>query len=296
MPLVDRGRTAFETPSISYLTGKMESDGPFRIFRAPSYMFAPNTPMLYDLDEIGGFDSLLSADYSHFFGSIDPKMSKNPRSLDLPSDMQTYMQPFWSFLGVRYLLFPSQTPPLPPPWRLAWSGEIEIFENTEWLPRWFMVHRIIPVGTLENAYKAAQAIDPSKEAVVMGIEHADIPPALLETPVDTPDTEPPTSESTESMKVLSYGPNSLVLYITADRDSFLVFSDTWFPGWRAWVDGTEAKVYRADAIVKGIIVPQGEHTVSFEYDPVSYKLGWVLFLIGLILTPFMIKPILRMNV
>ena len=301
MPLVDRGRTAFVTPSIEFLMEKMRTEGPFRIFRNRSIILAPNTPMLYDLDEPGGFDSFVSADYSTFFREIDPQMSRNSRTLDLPRDYQTYRQPFWSFLGIRYLLSPGPMDSLPPPWTFAWKGEVWIYENPDWQKRWFLVPRIIPVRTVEDGYSAAQAIDPAREAVVDGIEHADIPPALLETPLpegtslEAPweaRTQPASSAGT--ITVRDYLADEVLLDIDCQSDSFLVFSDTWFPGWRAWVDGREVKVYRADGIVKGIVAPQGKHSVRFLYDPMSYKIGWSLALLGLILTPLMVKPLRRL--
>ena len=289
MPLVPKGRVTFETASLEYLQEKMEDEGPFRIFRDRTFVLSPNTLMIYGLDEPGGFDSFVSADYAHFFRTIDPQMSRNSRTLDLPSEYFHYRQPFWSFLNIRYLLSPGPMPSLPAPWIEVEDLDLVIYENTEWLPRWFLVPRIIPVGTIEEGYLASQAIDPAGEAVVVGIEHVDIPPALLE---HVPDEYEP-----GSVEMVRYGADELVLDVATSRVSFLVFSDTYFPGWSAWVDDEEVEVYVADAIIKGIVVPEGEHRVRFVYAPPLYKIGWILFLIGLVITPFAVRPINRlMNV
>jgi len=285
MPLVPKDRACFRTPSIDFISGKMDSDGPFRIFRDRTIVLAPNTPMLYGLDEPGGFDSFVSSDYAHFFRSIDPAMSRNSRTLDLPSDYIHYAQPFWNFLGIRYLLSPGPMPSLPPPWRLADDSDLYIYENPLWQDRWFLVPRIIPVDTIEQGYSASQAIDSRREAVVVGIEHADIPPALLEGDTDL---------SVGTLETVDYGPDELVLHAELSRPGYLVYSDSFFPGWRAWIDGTEVTIYRTDGIIKGIVVPDGDHTVRFLYDPLSYKIGWLLFFLGLILTPFLIKPVRRL--
>jgi hypothetical protein len=283
MPLVPKGKTCFETASIKFLEEKMQEDGPFRIFRDRSTILAPNSMMIFDLDEPGGFDSFVSADYARFFRSIDPSMSRNSRTLDLPSDPIHYSQPFWNFLGIRYLLFTEKNDSLPPPWEPAWEGDLYVYENTEWQPRWFLVPNIIPVQTIEDGYCVARAFNPESEAVVVGIEHADIPADLLEM------TRP--SDSQHSIEVLKYGADEVRLNVSAGRDQFLVFSDTYFPGWRAWVDGSEVRIYRTDGIVKGIVVFQGEHEIRFLYDPVSYKIGWLLVLVGLILLPIIKRPV-----
>ncbi|MCK4719909.1 YfhO family protein, partial [bacterium] len=283
MPLVPKGRVCFETGSIEFLKDQYEEIGPFRVFRDRTTTLAPNSLMIYGLDEPGGFDSFVSSDYAHFFRSIDPSMSRNSRTLDLPSEPINYSQPFWNFLGIRYLLFPEKNNSLPPPWELRWTGDLFIYENTEWMPRWFTVPNIIPVDSIENGYNASQAIDPMKEAVVVGIEHTDIPPALLESSSD--------DYYVRQMEILVYSADELRLRTSSDRDQFLVFSDTYFPGWRAWIDRNEVEIYRTNGIVKGIVIPSGEHEIRFLYDPLSYKIGWLLVLIGLILTPFGIKPI-----
>ncbi len=290
MPLVPKGRVCFRTPSIEFLEGKMQTEGPFRIFRDRTWVLAPNSLMLYDLDEPGGFDSFVSADYAHFFRSIDPQMSRNSRTLDLPADHIHYRQPFWSFLGIRYLASPGEMPFLPPKWKLAYHHDLYVYENTEWLPRWFLVPEIIPMETIEDGYNAAQAIRPSRQAVVVGIEHADIPPALLEHPWFPEDTP------LGLLEVEKYGADELLLSAQCTRDCYLVFSDTYFPGWRAWIDNEEVEIYRTDGIVKGIVVPEGEHQIRFLYDPPLYKLGWWLFAIGLISLPFipmLIRPLIR---
>jgi len=304
LPLIPKGRVCFRTGSIEFLETKMKEEGPFRVFRDRTYVLAPNTLMLYDLDEPGGFDSFVSADYAHFFRSFDPAMSRNSRTLDLPSDYVHYRQPFWSFLGIRYLLSPRPMTLLPPPWQIVYEGDLVIHENPDWLPRWFLVGKILPVGTVEDGYRAARVIDPAQEAVVVGIRHEDIPASLLETNRHVASTCESSSMWTSStnrddtpdqevgrIELERYGADELRLRVDCERDCYLVFSDTYFPGWRAWVDDEEVRVYRTDAVIKGIVVPEGEHRVRFLYDPPLYKLGWLLAVVGAILLPFLVRPI-----
>jgi len=318
MPLVPKGKVCFETPTSEFLVEQAEQDGPFRIFRDRKQVFPPNTAMVYGIDEIGGFDSFVSSDYSFFFRAVDPPdpnddekrvMSTNSRTLDLPSDYEHYRQPFWAFLGVRYLLSPEPMENLESPWKLARVGNLNIgwvpewrflrdlketvrgsvyfYENEEWLPRWYVVPEIIPVETVEQGYNASMWIDPSKEAVVVGIEHADIPPSLLSGSEQT-------WRDTGNVEVLKYGADDVELSVECESDCLLVFSDTYFPGWKAWVDGEMVEIYRTNGIIKGIILWEGSHTVKFLYNPVSYKIGWTLFLVGLVLLPFIIRPIQRL--
>jgi len=305
-PLIPKGRTGFKTGSIEFLIDRYEEE-PYRFFRDRSIALAPNIPMVYSLDEPGGFDSFVSSDYAHFFREIDPPtedniyvMSRNSRTLDLPSYYGAYNQPFWDFLNIRYVLSREPMSMLPGGWELAWPesvtgngghNDLYIYENTSWLPRFFLVPSIVPVDTIEDGYDLAQKIIPDKMAVVMGIEETEIPGQLRET-INIGESaegvqisinrilEP---DEVGSVEVVEYGADEAILEVTAHRDTFLVFSDTYFPGWRAWVDDDEVEVYRTDAIIKGIIVPEGEHTVRFLYDPPLYRLGWILTFVGILL-------------
>lgn len=83
--------------------------------------------------------------------------------------------------------------------------------------------------------------------------------------------------------ILSLRPNEVVLAVASDNEAFLYLSDTYYPGWRAYVDGRETKIYRANLAFRAIEVPKGRHTVVFRYVPMSFYIGLVLTLIGIAL-------------
>lgn len=59
-------------------------------------------------------------------------------------------------------------------------------------------------------------------------------------------------------------------------------SNTWYPGWKAFVDGMRVEIYRADYVFMSIPIPEGDHTVEFVYQPESFSIGLILTLAGLI--------------
>lgn len=63
----------------------------------------------------------------------------------------------------------------------------------------------------------------------------------------------------------------------------LVVSDTWYPGWRATIDGKEVPIHRANYMFRGIFVPAGEHIVRFDFWPVNLTLYCASTLLGLLL-------------
>jgi hypothetical protein len=76
--------------------------------------------------------------------------------------------------------------------------------------------------------------------------------------------------------------NRLQLHVETKENSLLVLSDTYYPGWKAFVDGTPQKIYRADYAFRAVPLGAGTHKVEFVYDPMSFKLGAGVTLLGIL--------------
>ena len=72
--------------------------------------------------------------------------------------------------------------------------------------------------------------------------------------------------------------------ITADMKcaGLLVLADTYFPGWKAWVDEEPAHIYDAYGAIRAVAVPEGTHTVTFRYRPASVFAGAAMSASGLL--------------
>lgn len=75
-------------------------------------------------------------------------------------------------------------------------------------------------------------------------------------------------------------PNVLAVDVDAPGGGWLVLSDVWYPGWIARLDGGAVVLYRADYLFRAVWVPAGEHTVQFEYEPASFRIGSMLSLVA----------------
>jgi uncharacterized membrane protein YfhO len=53
-------------------------------------------------------------------------------------------------------------------------------------------------------------------------------------------------------------------------------SEIWYPGWRAQDNGQKIPILRANAILRGVYLDAGHHTIVFEYDPWTVKAGWLV--------------------
>ncbi len=85
-------------------------------------------------------------------------------------------------------------------------------------------------------------------------------------------------DTSASIKKLSTSSAS-GLEIAVKNPALLVDSDLYYPGWKAFLDGKEWPVFRADRLFRAVIIPAGKHQILFEYRPFSFIIAATIFLI-----------------
>jgi hypothetical protein len=125
-----------------------------------------------------------------------------------------------------------------------------VYENLEVLPRFYLVGRVRPAESLEEAAQALRdsALDPRAEAIVEGRLRL-------------------AGGAGGQVKVISYRENGFELEVEAPQAAYLVTSETHYPGWKAWVDGREAPLYYTNVAFRGLPVPAGRHRVVMRFAP-----------------------------
>ena len=78
-------------------------------------------------------------------------------------------------------------------------------------------------------------------------------------------------DSLSTIQLTSYEPNRLVYKASTPKDGVVVFSEIYYPGWQATIDGQPVDIARADYILRAINVPAGEHTIEMWFDPQSIQ-------------------------
>ena len=80
---------------------------------------------------------------------------------------------------------------------------------------------------------------------------------------------PETSTDLITLKV--YEPNHLVYNITSKNGGIIVFSEIYYPGWTATVDGVQAELGRANYILRALNIKPGKHEVVLDFHPASLR-------------------------
>ncbi len=190
-----------------------------------------------------------------------------PVADDISANLANY-----SLLGVKYFIMPaaplSSTEALSfkenyglgeHGFKLVYDGEVRIFENPAALKRAFVAYETErAVSFVEAQEKAAQN--------VLSLGHK----AVVEDPAAIF-----SGKGDYNAAFKRYEPNMVELAVESDRAGLLVLTDVYYPGWRAFVNGEDVKIFRVNGLVRGVAVGKGKSAVVFSYLPPSFKIGLI---------------------
>jgi len=81
-------------------------------------------------------------------------------------------------------------------------------------------------------------------------------------------------DSLAQIRLENYHPMKMSYRFSAGSDQLAVFSDVYYqPGWHSYVDGQPVPHFRVNYILRGMMIPAGEHSITFEFRPPSYFTG-----------------------
>lgn len=136
-------------------------------------------------------------------------------------------------------------------------------------PAWF-VDEIKLVDSDLKELDGIRAINPATTALV----HSEFESAVSNA----------TADSTASVVMTQYHPEGCTYSTSSSKEALLVLSEIWYPeGWSATIDGEPAEIIRANYILRALVVPAGEHEISFSYEPQGVATAGILGNVGSLL-------------
>lgn len=188
-------------------------------------------------------------------------------------DGNYYRQKVLNLLGIKYVLNkdellgkeyrPDLTTFNKNKYTLVWQeAPWQIYENLHAVPRTFLTREYIVVSDKDTFFKTFFDKNFNEATTVI----LDLDPKLTKNK----------ELKTKNVTIISYAPNKVVIKTNADKDALLFISDTYYPEWKAKIDMTETKIYKADYAFRAVVVPAGEHMVTFSYEPKAFKVGLLL--------------------
>ena len=91
-------------------------------------------------------------------------------------------------------------------------------------------------------------------------------------------------DASAQVRLLHYAPNYLKYSFQSKAKQLVVFSEIYYPkGWEAFVDGKRVPYFRADYLLRALVVPAGQHTLTFKFEPKVWFVGEKVSLVSSVL-------------
>jgi len=184
--------------------------------------------------------------------------AKMRRYQDLVDVVGIHNPLLWQIMNVKYII--TDQPDSSRWLGLIYDGaEKKVYVNRTVLPRAFFVNR----------YEIADGMDVLNKMANRTFDPRDVA-YLTEDPKVKIDPPLPGMGAT----FVKYGIQDFVINITSYGNNLLFISEAYYPeGWKAFLDGEEIPIYRANYHFRAVVVPPGSHSLEMKFEPVGFSVG-----------------------
>ncbi len=234
-------------PELPALEAILADEGLYRI--QDDYRLPGHVACYFDRQEVQGISPYKPARYMQF-------LDRAPEAVR------------WKLLGVRYLV--------------SWRGGLVTREGVSVAGE--QIYKKGEVGEPDVTFVYRLANDGQRAFLVHDVRLAQDDDALYAI-LGEPDFDPARSvvlseavpveapQGEESVRITRYTSSQVELEATLSSAGVLVLGDSFYPGWRAYVDGRPAPIYEANGAFRAVPLDAGQHTVLFRFEPLSVYLG-----------------------
>lgn len=228
---------------------------PKRINTPSDRIYGGGVLMAYRIQNVVGFEAIWPRRYIELKSAIKGETITDTQQLY----WKNYDSKILDLLNVKYFL--SKEDLTDKKFKLILvDGDVKLYENLNVIPRVFLVPNVKVMGESD---------------ILTELQKEDFNPLeyvlLEETPQELMDASDSLSDSSAQIK--KYSANEVIIEAEMKGNGFLVISDTYYPGWKAYVDDIPKRIYRANYLLRSVYLTEGRHNVRFVYDPISFKAG-----------------------
>lgn len=223
--------------------------GNFRVLNFASNTFNENETSYFH-NSIGGYHPAKLRRYQEMIEAyIAPEMQKIvPAVADAGGDMAKVngdsISPVINMLNTRYFILPLQD-----------GQTVPVMNPYVHGPAWF-VDKIEYVDNANQEIDRVGKIDLRHEAVADKRFKEQLKAAVRQ-------------DSTSVVKLTSYMSDELAYEVNSAKGGVVVFSEVYYPGWTATVDGQPAELGRVNYLLRALNVAPGKHKVELKFHPKS---------------------------
>lgn len=227
-------------------------------------LLAPNLNVFYGLDSADSYDNMMPRRMSRILAligsdraTIGDKLSDLKALPEEKAEKLEQRKKLLDLLGVRYILsiFPLNEKIFSQILRTdisPYNIPLSVYENREVRPLFYLAGHVELIKPDEEAAYQKLLKDPLEGKNVF---------------IECSDCVIKSGFNSQGEIFLEEKNNNLVrLKVNSPIDNYLIFSENYLPGWRAFINGQEIEIYYANSVYMGIFVPAGEHEILFRYS------------------------------
>lgn len=264
---------AFEFPQAQTIAFLQTHPG--RVLSIKDHILKPNYNAVYGIDCVRVHNPLMPPRFTDWVkacgGQLDEFRNQTYRANTL--------SPAINLSSVKYLATQFET--LPSPYQHVFTSKegIAIYLNPLALPHAYFCNQAVLCETKKAAldYLKQSSFDLSRG---VAIETSSCSIDLL-TKLQQDLTRKKINQIAEAKNVVN-NKSHQIYESNCDAPRLLVVSDTFYPGWKASLDGKPSEIIRANYYFKAILVPAGSHRIELKFAPDTYLLGCSLALASLL--------------
>lgn len=194
-----------------------------------------------------------------------PRLAYATTQWFMPEHFKGEPEPVLDALAVRYFIYRGKPPPGVA--TVAVAEDYWVIERPSALERVYVPRRVEVAADDERclALLASATFSPSD------VVYVDAPPSA------------PIEAASGSASIVEDRATHVAIDARMQTPGLLVLADAYFPGWKAYRDGVEVPVLRANHALRAIELPAGEWRVDFRYEPASFAIGVWIGAIALVL-------------
>lgn len=215
----------------------------------------------YNLPIIEGYDPLYIDRYGEFIRtSATGKYSPSERSVVKIDRNGLYVKRVLNLLGVSLIYHPNadtnQSWAFPvwndPDFKEIYRDDLySLYKNTKAIARPSIYYDFEVISDKNKLLKRFYTKDFDYQNVLLLEENPGISPS---------------DNGTWSVKVYSKTATNIRYVVRTSKVGLLFLSDSYYPGWKGYVNGEETRLFRADYSFRAVVIPKGESIVTFDYQ------------------------------
>jgi hypothetical protein len=198
----------------------------------------------YHAAKLGRYQNLIDRRLSKEINAIISSFQTATTIDDLNSTLENC--PSLNMLNAKYIIFSPEQPPL-----------VNAYANGN---AWF-VNSFRFVNSPDEEIEALETLHPATEAVFDKTFESNIQSLKI---IPDPNAR---------LEMTDYYPNKVIYRSSSSQEGLAVFSEIYYKnGWKAFIDGKQTPISRADWILRAITIPAGDHHIEFIFDPDDVRL------------------------